>query len=292
MEIRQLQYFIAAAKCLNFTTAAEECFIVQSAMSQQIAALERELGVPLFTRGSRSLSLTPEGRAFKVEVGKILHQLDASVGLVRNISSGYNSTFRVGCHCNLLRESFPKILQLFQQKNPDVKILVINDIADELIVLLENQEIDCMISVYSPEYEIHDWLEYQIFRQDQPKLMVSARHRLAHAGTVSIEQLAGEQIILLRGSDKKNRLIDWAASGNRAKIYCYADNENSIETMVAAGYGVSLCLESVSRVHSGLTYLDITDLPLENLCIAWNNKNRSNLMDESLLPLLLMDQTE
>jgi len=292
MEIRQLKYFIAAAKCLNFTTAAEQCFIVQSAMSQQIASLERELGVSLFTRGSRSLSLTPEGRAFQVEAGKFLHQLNASVELVQNISSGYNRTLRIGCHCNLLRESFPKILQLFQQKNPDVKVLMINDITDELIVLLENQEIDCMISVYSPEYKILDWLDYKIFMQDHPKLMVSTGHRLAHAGTVSIEQLTGEQIILLRGSDKKNRLLDWADSGNRAKIYCYADNENSIETMVAAGYGVSLCLKSASRVHSGLTYLDITDLPLENLCIAWNNKNRSNLMDESLLPLLLMDQAE
>ena len=56
MEIRQLKYFLSAAKHLSFTTAAQECYIVQSAMSQQIAALEKELGVTLFERGGRTMA--------------------------------------------------------------------------------------------------------------------------------------------------------------------------------------------------------------------------------------------
>ena len=61
MEIRQLRYFISAATHLNFTRAARECFIVQTAMTQQIANLESEIGVRLFERGYRSLTLTPAG---------------------------------------------------------------------------------------------------------------------------------------------------------------------------------------------------------------------------------------
>lgn len=61
MEIKQLQIFLAAAESLSFTEAAQRCYIVQSAVSQQIASLEKELGAALFVREKRGLHLSPEG---------------------------------------------------------------------------------------------------------------------------------------------------------------------------------------------------------------------------------------
>ena len=64
MDIRGIKYFISAAECLNFTRAARECFITQTAMSQHIANMEKELGFQLFRRNNRNVELTPAGRDF------------------------------------------------------------------------------------------------------------------------------------------------------------------------------------------------------------------------------------
>ncbi len=64
MELQQLRYVLAVSETANFTRAAEQCHVVQSALSHQIAALERELGLTLFARTSRRVQLTPAGEAF------------------------------------------------------------------------------------------------------------------------------------------------------------------------------------------------------------------------------------
>ena len=85
MEIRQLKYFISAATHLNFTRAARECFIVQTAMTQQIANLENEIGVRLFERGYRSLTLTPAGEVFLQDAREIVAQAQAAGERVKSI---------------------------------------------------------------------------------------------------------------------------------------------------------------------------------------------------------------
>ena len=64
MELRQLKYFIASAETLNFTVAAQQCFITQSTLSQQIKQLENDLGTPLFEHVGKRVYLTEAGRAF------------------------------------------------------------------------------------------------------------------------------------------------------------------------------------------------------------------------------------
>ncbi len=85
MELRQLRYFTAVAETLNFSRAAETLYISQSALSQQIADLEREMGVQLLQRSKRSVELTPAGRAMLAEAKKLLHQSEKLVPYVRQI---------------------------------------------------------------------------------------------------------------------------------------------------------------------------------------------------------------
>ena len=73
MDIRGIKYFISAAECLNFTRAARECFITQTAMSQHIANMEKELGFQLFRRNNRNVELTPAGRDFYDQMKLVTH---------------------------------------------------------------------------------------------------------------------------------------------------------------------------------------------------------------------------
>lgn len=291
MEIRQLKYFLSAAKHLSFTTAAQECYIVQSAMSQQIAALEKELGVTLFERGGRTMALTAEGRAFRQEAEKILRQVTESTVLVQTIASGYGRTLRLGCHGNLLhRELVSGLAQLHREK-PDLRVLVFQDMAVHLMESLRNKELDCAIAIWSPGLKLARELEWQVLREERARLMVPTGHPLAGRDQVTIEEIAREPMILLNGRDKREHLIRWADSGNPVRVYCYAEDPGSVEVMVAAGFGVSLCMESACRPREGLAYVDIATPHREKVVLVWNRGEKEQTAQE-LLSVLQIDPSE
>ena len=88
MDIKQLTYFISAARHENFTRAAQECFIVQTAMTHQMAALERELGVQLFARSNRRVKLTPAGEVFLGQARRIVQSAEDASLLARAAAEG------------------------------------------------------------------------------------------------------------------------------------------------------------------------------------------------------------
>ena len=287
MEIKQLQYVLATAERLSFTEAAQACFVVQSAISQQIAALERELGVQLFERNKRSLALTPEGEAFLREAKGILNQIAYSKAVVQSVSKGYQRILKIGCYGDLMREELPRILAGFREENPQVKLFVSHMGYHTLLDALQNQDIDAMLTLYLPEFRLYDWLDVQTVREDHVMLMLPASHHLASRQTVSVSELREERIILLSGIDKKERLGEWAETSGSPSVYHYADSQNSIETLVAAGYGVSPCVESACRPHPGIVYVPIAEDMRESICLIWR-RNQKNALLERLLPLFMM----
>ncbi len=289
MEIRQLRYFVLAAKHLNFTAAAQECFIVQSAMSQQIALLEKELQVRLFERHSRALSLTPAGEVLFQEAQTILQQIDTSVALVKNASKGYSQTLHIGCHGDLMRKQFPGILRKLRKEMPKVKVSLMHDVTENLLLWLKEGEIDCMICIFTPEISRKNWLAYSVFGGDKVMLMLPRSHDYAQYSTIQRRAIPKDPVVLLRGSDKKDRLTDWEEIGVSMNIHCYADDHDSIETLVAAGYGISFCLKSACRPHPALSYIEIEDHPDEELCICWNKKDGSDLLQSQLISLFMME---
>lgn len=95
MKIEQLERFLVVAKCLNFTTAAEQLYVGQSTISRQIAALEEELGVTLLIRGPRSVELTDAGRTLQREGVKLLDYIEQMKARVRQAGSGATGRLRI-----------------------------------------------------------------------------------------------------------------------------------------------------------------------------------------------------
>ena len=96
MNTNQLRYFVTAAECRSFTKAADQFYITQTAITQQIRALEDNLGVPLFDRSSRPISLTPAGSAFLSDARSILGRIDQAVNRIQEVSTGMVGTLRIG----------------------------------------------------------------------------------------------------------------------------------------------------------------------------------------------------
>lgn len=292
MEFKQLQYFLSAAEYLNFTEAAQACFIVQSAMSQQISSLEKELGVTLFVREKRVLRLTAEGETLVLEARKILNQVNHSRLLVQSIAKGYQHVFRIGCNGDLCRENLPRALERFRETYPYVKVLVMHGQHTELVTQMENGQIDCMISLFWPEYNLKNWMSYHILKEEAVLAMLPGNHPLANRKAVSKEDLEKERLILLSGSDKTERLAAWTIEGVAKPVYAYVNSQESVETLVAAGYGISMAVKSACRPHPNLAYVPMKEPHMERICLLWNKNQTTQAWIERFTSFFMMESSE
>jgi len=149
----QLRYFLELAKCLNFTKAAMNLYIAQPALSQQIADLEKQLGVTLFERTSRSVSLTAAGALLQKAAPDILSRLEsvhqqlrsAQAGLRGNLKIGYLSSFQSGLSglMGKYRESYPDVaVELFCGSIREMQTAILSQNADIVFSVLHQDMLD------------------------------------------------------------------------------------------------------------------------------------------------------
>lgn len=115
MKINKLIYFLSVAEHLNFTKAAEECYLAQPAISQQITSLEQEIGFQLFKRSSRSVELTEAGKTFCEEIKSVVEKYKNAVKKAENVAYGFKEMIKIGI-CGDVEELFlPQILNKFKE---------------------------------------------------------------------------------------------------------------------------------------------------------------------------------
>lgn len=275
MEIRQLKYFVSAAGHLNFTKAAEECHIVQSAMTQQIAALEEELDVKLFERRYKDMRLTREGEVFYWEAQRLLEGMDRAVEDVRSVSAGYDRLLRLGCHGNLLRTDLPQLLTCFQTRYPHMKVTLRQNMLYRGIEALKKETLDAMFSVYWPALAEEAELDYAILFTSPIKLLISADHPLAGRGSVRLEELREVPFLFMNGSEIRGCLQNLAESGFHPQIYDRVDDHESLMILVESGRGVALGVEAAcQREGREIALLEIEDFrEALKICLSWKRTN-------------------
>ena len=191
MELRQLRYFVTLAEELHFGRAAEREHIVQSALSQQVQRLERELGVRLLERSTHHVALTGAGVVFLVEARQILASVDRAVVAARN-TVGAAAPLRVGI-IDSSYDSMPQILHEVQARYPDLVIHQIEATVPEQYQRLMDGRLDVGVgrATLAPA-EIASLL----FRQDPLGVLVPTDHRFAELDGVSVAELAREPLLL------------------------------------------------------------------------------------------------
>ena len=122
MNRNQLKYFVAAAETRSFTKAAEQYYISQTAVTQQIHLLEETLGCALFDRSTRPVSLTPAGKAFLLDAKAILERMSRAAERVHDASTGLSGTLRVGYVRGYERSDLSILMRRFHQQNGNVLI--------------------------------------------------------------------------------------------------------------------------------------------------------------------------
>ncbi|HLJ35786.1 MAG TPA: LysR family transcriptional regulator, partial [Ktedonobacteraceae bacterium] len=173
MEFYQLTYFLAAAQTQNFRKAAELCVVAQSALSRQIAALEDELEVALFTRNKKRVKLTTEGEEFARYARNAMEQLQEGRLLLTELQTGQRGTILIGCIESLATAFLPALFASFHQQYPDIRLKVRVNHTDELITLVEQGEVELGL-ILDPRLQSELLIIKELFRQPL-HLLVSAQ---------------------------------------------------------------------------------------------------------------------
>lgn len=193
MEFRQLQIFRILAHELNFTRAAEKAHCVQSNVTVQIRGIERELGVPLFERLGKNVSLTAHGRVLLPYVERILQLLEeASIAAAGEIAP--TGTLYIGSPESVLTYRLPPVLKSFRSKCPDVDLVFRANRLNELIPQLERGELDFGLAI-SEVFE-HPRLHIEVLCDEPLLLLAHPKHPLRARTNLVAQDLAGQALLL------------------------------------------------------------------------------------------------
>jgi DNA-binding transcriptional LysR family regulator len=268
MEFHQLTYFLAAAQTQNFRQAAELCLVAQSALSRQIAALENELEVALFTRTKQRVVLTSEGQEFALYVRNALEQLQEGQQWLTELHAGQRGTIRLGCIESLATAFLPTLFASFHQQYPKVRLKVCVNHTDELIDLVEQGEVELAL-VLDPHLQSELLIIKELFRQPL-HLLVSSQHPLAQKNVpaVTLELITREPLLLLDQTSRMGQITKriFAQRGLPVHPLVEIESVEGLKEMVKQGIGATLTLSALirpSQIGRDLVLLPITDLPEE-----------------------------
>lgn len=274
MNMTQMKYFIMAAKCRNFTKAADKLFITQPALSRQIAAMEMELNMQLFVRSNRSVKLTPPAVVLLEEFEKIYNDYNLAIARASNSFAGMRGELNIGIlEGAYVGDLFPDVLRHFAEFYPQVKINLRNYSFNALIEKLYSNELDMIITLKF-DVDSRDKIQYEIIEHTRDHVVVHKDHRLANARYVKLSDFKDDVIIMVSTEDSEmspKLILDACKNcGFNPKVK-FASSLQEEMLWVEAGIGVCI-LDTRNSLYqnSSVRFLDVDEISDPSLTLAWN----------------------
>ncbi|MCF6753001.1 MAG: LysR substrate-binding domain-containing protein [Pseudomonadaceae bacterium] len=264
MELRHLRYFVAVAEELHFGRAAELLRISQPPLSQQIQALEAELGVRLFDRTNRRVSLTDAGRLFLEETRRTLAQVDKSVDVVRRANQGEIGELQIGFTSSAPFTSIlPRAILAFREAFPAVHLALREMTSKQVVEAVQDETLQ--VGMIRPFALPAGLQTTELFSEPLVALM-HAGHPLASGSEEGIwlAELAAEPFVFFPrsyGTGLYDQLLNLARqAGFNPRIAQEANEALTIIGLVAAGLGVSVLPASFQRIRiDGVAFRTLLD---------------------------------
>ena len=146
MTITQLNYVLAVAEHLNFTVAAEKCFVTQPTLSMQIQKLEEELEIRIFDRNKKPIQLTEVGKKIVEQAKSIVNEADRIKDIVEQQKGFIGGDFKIGIIPTIMPTLLPMFLKNFIRKYPKINLIVEEHTTDEIISRLQKGQLDAAIA--------------------------------------------------------------------------------------------------------------------------------------------------
>jgi len=240
---RRLRVLREVATRGSFSAAAAALMFTQPAVSQQIAALEREAGTTLIERGVRPVRLTDAGRALMVHAEAVLAHLDEAQQELGEIAGLRRGRLRLASFPTAIATLVPRAVAMFTQRHPDVDLTVVDDHQQGLIPRLARWELDLALTYDHealPEPEVR--LDRTHLLDDPFDLLVPDGHPLARRRSIALEELADETLIggTPDGAYARIVLHSCRVAGFEPRVVFGSDDYNAVQAFVAVGLGVAI----------------------------------------------------
>ena len=278
---RQMRYFIAVVETNSFFEAGEVCHISQSAISQQIKALEAELQVQLLERHGRKFTVTPAGQYFYEHAKRQTAALDSLVRETRRIGSGEYQRLRVGVLNGFSARIIQKTVQDFTAAHPYVRLSLTTGTHEELFYPVNNGSLDMVVNdqwrALSDSYVNEELLEqplYALMREDDP---------LRHEPIVTAEALKDRLCILVTSAgQRETEAGHWRDIMGVQSSFLFTENVDEARMNAAAGVGFYPCDGDMpSDGGTALVSLYRRDVPMTRKMFAfWPENSDSSLQRE------------
>jgi DNA-binding transcriptional LysR family regulator len=265
MDLRHLRYFVGVAEDLHFGRAARKLGISQPPLSQQIKALEDELGVRLFERTSRNVHLTTAGRLFLDEARATLARAEQAVSVARRAARGELGCLSIGF--NAAAPFVPRIagaIHEFRQRTPEVRLTLSETIPTEQVQGLSGHTLDVGIMRSRNRPDLPD--QFKISPLVEERLFVAMRpdHRLANQEEVALRDLNGEPMVVYaveRTSGFTPDLIGLLRGvGIEPRVTQSVREVTTLFGLAAAGVGIAVVAQSLCSLQAEqLIYRPLSD---------------------------------
>jgi DNA-binding transcriptional LysR family regulator len=247
MDLRQIAYVEAVARNANFTRAAAELHVAQPALSVAIRRLEAELGVRLFERTSRRVSLTPAGAAFLDRAERVTRGVDDLAHVMREYAGGIRGRLRLSAWYHV-EPDLVDFMRDFTTTNPLVDISIQELPAPDTLLALRAADIDLAALIEFPGLDLDDF-DRTSLRIEPAVLVVRTDDALAGEESLTLADLSDRSFVVTRSGTGLRRLLEFVFSGaeHQPRIAIETNELAAIVAFASAGLGSAILTPTVVR---------------------------------------------
>lgn len=271
MELRVLQYFLAAAREENITKAAAFLHITQPTLSRQLMQMEEEIGVKLFRRGKHNILLTEEGMLLRRRAQEIVDLAEKTAKELKHGEEMVSGEISIGCGETQNMKPLSEMIASFRQKYPDVSFNIYTAIADDVKERLENGLLDMGLLLEPVEIGRYHYVRMPL--REKWQVLMRRDKELAKKQKITPDDLAGVPLIIARRQSVRNVLENWFGY-DKEKLHivatCNLSHYNQ-SVMVESGIGVALVMEFACNQDT--LCLRPLDPEIESGCVLVWKKN-------------------
>lgn len=258
MDIQQLKYFKTTAELGHITKASAALSISQSALSRSIANLEREVGVPLFTRKNRKIELNQFGRVILYRTNNILSELIQGEREISEMLEPNRGNISFGFLHTLATSHIPEIITQFQQRFPNIDLQLKQGASHQISYLISKEEID--LALLSP-INLEKSVVWHKLWEEAMYLVVPKTHPLSQRQSIAVRELQGENFIMLKEGFSIREISErlFKNAGVTPHITFEGEELNTVAGLVAANLGISIMPEISEIKTNGLVSIPLED---------------------------------
>lgn len=286
MDFVQMDYFIVAAKNLSFTKAANLLYLTQPALSQQIIRMEKELGLKLFSRGTRSLSLTPAGKVLLEEFEKIYHQYNNALMKARGANNNLEGLLRIGLLDGVeITPILTKVLQAMNQIYPKIDLSLFSFCYEELAQRLYEGRLDVAFTKQFDAESRADF-SFQVVLPCRECIAVPVSNPLSGLDEAELKDFRDELFIVISETDHDislDKLLAECQKNGFNLRYKPSPSYYASLQWVRAGLAVLITDEnSVLKDENDIRLLPLKPFRNSDTVLEWYTQNNNPLLQPFL----------